>query len=517
MIEDILFNGTDEEKIALFSFDESDDVDLIYKKFSIFARYNYPRYFQNKSSVKHKELVLHYIKAYVGQQNFLIKGFRGCAKTSFMKLFMVFALVCDKRKNPRRYMKILCRDLSNSRQVTTDTYNMLLEIMPLFGDMFEKEGNKKREETMGGFTIKGDRKFTAGTVGQDQRGKIQDAYRPDFLWFDDIEDRTSISSQVITRSVIEKMEEAIDGMSPDGNYVCTANYISEDGSVGYIASKENIVEMIFPIMENEKPTWEDRFSFDKCMEIKKNAYDWSSEYMVDPSRSSDKFFDIEKIQQDLQNAKEPIEIAGGVSYWAKYISNHRYGMGSDHSLGVGLDSNAMALFDFTTGELVATYANNKIAPDLVSHDFARVGREFGNCIYAPEINSKCGGIVITTLKDIGYQNIYKQRNDTRSMVLVSDNLGWDTNSKTKYDMFLAFKTDYKDGLIKIYDKNVLMEMKAYSNQDLQETKIGMVTRHFDLLMACAIAWAMNKYAFANTTTAQILRNEPDYLFQDIGI
>lgn len=176
-------------------------------------------------------------------------------------------------------MKILCRDLSNSRQVTTDVYNMLLEVMPIFGDMFEKEGDKKREETMGGFTIKGDRKFTAGTVGQDQRGKIQDAYRPDFLWFDDIEDRTSVSSQVITQSVIEKVEEALDGMSPDGTYVCTANYISEYGSVAYLAGKENVKQMLFPIMEDNTPTWEDRFPFEKCMEIKKNAYDWFGEYL----------------------------------------------------------------------------------------------------------------------------------------------------------------------------------------------------------------------------------------------
>lgn len=516
-IEQILFTGNNEEKKALFFFDDSDSIDIIYKKFVIFSKFFFTRYFANKASPKHQELVMHYLKTYLGQdKNFIIKGFRGCSKTSYMKLVMAFMLVNDKRVTPRKYMKILCRDLANAKQITTDTYNMLLEVMPVYGDLFEKEGDKKREETMGGFTMKGDRKFTAGSVGQDQRGKIQDAYRPDFLWFDDIEDRTSVSSQAITNSVIEKVEEAIDGMSPDGNYVCTANYISEYGSVGYIASKDNVNEMLFPIMEDDKPTWEDRFSYDKCMEIKRNAFDWFGEYMVDPAKSSDKFFDIDKIDEDIKNARKPIEESAGVRYWSKYIPNHRYGQGSDHSEGLGLDSNTLAGFDFTTGELVYTYANNKISPDLSAHEFARVGREFGNCIYAPETNNRCGGIVITTLKTIGYNNIYKKRNDDKYNTVVSEKLGWDTTRVSKTTMYMDFKRDYKDGLIKIYDLDVLKEMRAYSNQDLVDEKVGLITRHFDLLTAVIIAWQMNQFAYS---IERFNEKQEEHIptFSDIGL
>jgi hypothetical protein len=516
-IERILFEGTDPEKIELFCFNDDDTAEIIYKKFQIFARYFFIRYFQNKQAPKHKELIMHYIKAYLGEYNFMIRGFRGCAKTSLLKLFMVYVLACDKRKKPSKYMKILCRDISNAKQITTDTYNMLVEVMPLFGDFFEKEGDKKREETMGGFTLKGDRKFNAGSVGQDQRGKIQDAFRPDFVWFDDIEDRTSVSSQAITQAVIEKIEEALDGMSPDGKYVCTANYIAEYGSVGYLSGKDNIQVMDFPILEDEKPTWEDRFSFEKCMEIKKNAYDWHSEYMIDPAKSTNKFFDIDKIDEDIKNSKPPIEESAGVKYWAKYVPHHRYGMGSDHSEGVGLDSNTLAVFDFTTGELVASYANNKISPDLSAHEFARVGREYGNCIYAPETNNRCGGIVITTLKNINYPNIYKQRNDTKSMIAVSDKLGWDTNRLTKTTMFMDFRRDYNDGLIKIYDKEILKEMRAYSNDDLTDEKAGLLTRHFDALIAVVIGWAMNKHAYANQSQTPFIQQEEPSIYSDIGL
>jgi hypothetical protein len=123
--------------------------------------------------------------------------------------------------------------------------------------------------------------------------------------------------------VIEKIEEAIDGMSPDGNYVCTANYISEYGSVGYISNKENVVEMLFPIIENDKPTWEDRFSYDKCMEIKRNAFDWWGEYMCDPAKSSDKFFDIDKIDEELSKLDKDITAKTAVfnSHYTKYVDS----------------------------------------------------------------------------------------------------------------------------------------------------------------------------------------------------
>lgn len=237
----------------------------------------------------------------------------------------------------------------------------------------------------------------------------------------------------------------------------------------------------------------------------------------DPARSSDKFFNIDKIDEDLKNCKPPIEESSGVKYWVKYVPHHRYGQGSDHSEGIGLDSNTLSVFDFNTGELVATYANNKISPDLSAHEFARVGREYGNCIYAPETNNRCGGIVITTLKTIGYPNLYKQRNDGKSMTAVSDKLGWDTNARTKTTMLMDFKRDYNDRLIKIYDENVLKEMRAYSNQDLAEEKVGLITRHFDLLMSVCIAWAMNKYAFSTQREAMTPHYEPEMLYPEIGI
>jgi hypothetical protein len=341
--------------------------------------------------------------------------------------------------------------------------------------------------------MKNGRKYSAGTVGQTQRGHIQDAYRPDFLGFDDVEDRDSIRSMGITQGIINKCSEAIDGLSKNGSYMVNGNYISDQGTIEWFKNKHSVHTQLTPILDGEgKPTW-DLYSAEDVERIRRDADDFFGEYMCDPKRSENKFFDVNRIEADMKKCREPIKESAGVKYWIEYLPHHRYGQGSDHSDGIGLDSNTLAGFDYTTGELAYTYANNEIQPDLSAYEFARVGREYGNCLYAPEINNKCGGIVITTLKTIGYSNLYKQIKEDKQDTLHTDKLGWETNSSTKRTMLFEFKKDYNDGLIKIYDINVLKEMKAYTNNDLAETG-GLITRHFDLLISCLIAWAMRKHA-----------------------
>ena len=46
----------------------------------------------------------------------------------------------------------------------------------------------------------------------------------------------------------------------------------------------------------------------------------------------------------------------------------------------------------------------------------------------------------------------------------------------------------------ILDANVLKEMKAYTNTDLEDSNVGLITRHFDLLTAVVIGWQMRKVA-----------------------
>lgn len=512
-INDMILNGTRAERLAVFAFDESTEKKVIRTKFKLFVRGNFPRYVQFKSPKFHDDMIFDMIDSYYGQ-NFLQIAFRGSAKTSLMKLFTTFVLLNDTGKH-RKYIKVLAKDLKNSKQIVTDIYNLIIELAHHYGNVFESDSEKKREETMTSFTLNDGRKLTSGTVGQTQRGHVQDAYRPDWIWFEDCEDKASVGSAVITQGIIDRASEAINGLSVNGSFYMTANYISDQGVVQWFKDKPSVKSRITPLLlddrDNTSVTWE-MFDPAKVEMIRKDSRDefWG-EYQCDPMRSDNRFFNTEKIDQALRNCREPDRQAVGVKYWVTYKPNHRYGMGSDHSEGVGLDSNTLALFDFDTGELGVTYANNQIGPDMAIHEFVKVGQKFGECLFAPEVNNKCGGTAITTLKNLEYPNIYQHVDETKTKGIVSTKYGWETNSKTKYTMFYEFKEAFEDDLVKIYDKNVLMEMKAYSNTDLRDDKAGLITRHFDLLTAVVIAWQMRKHAQKTSTQGDYKKSYQKYI------
>lgn len=493
-IENIAVNGTPAQKRALFSFTIEDEDEIILAQFKLFARTHYRRFFPASDAPFHDRMLRNYIRSYKGLQNGIEIAFRGAAKTSLLKLFIAYALLNDEGAF-RKYLKILAKDGKNSKQMVTDIYNLIIEARPTYGSVFESQDDKKREETMSSFTMQDGRKLASGTVGQTQRGHIQDAYRPDWIIFEDIEDRESISSIAITEGIIEKADEAIRGLSINGTYQVNANYISDAGVIQWFLNKPNIVAHTVPIVDEDGPTW-DVFTLEKIAELKADALDWAGEYLCDPTRTGDKFFDIDRVNADLERAKDPIRLSAGVRYWANYLPHHRYGIALDLSDGVGKDSCALACFDFTAGEIVVTADDNQTAPDLFTYEAIRVGSEFGNCILAPEINNTAGGIAIHAIKERGYPNVYQRELQDKVGNTLSTTLGWRTDAKTKPDMFYRFRKDYNDGLIKIWDERVLKEMKAFTKADLRDAKTSVVTRHFDLLTATCIAWQLKDVAEA---------------------
>ena len=221
----------------------------------------------------------------------------------------------------------------------------------------------------------------------------------------------------------------------------------------------------------------------------------------DPSRAENKFFDVDRIEEDMKRCREPKYVIGGVKYWGRYLPHHFYGLGSDHSEGIGIDANTMCLWDFYTGEIVATQANNHIAPDLHADECMRVGNEFGACVWAPEVNNKCGGTVLTVAQTALYPNLFKQKRPGAPGLPDKNTVGWMTTHASKITMYMDFRRDYNDGKIIIYDLDLLKEMKAYSNSDLVEEETVLVTRHFDLLTGAVIGWQTRK-------TAMLIGGEP---------
>jgi hypothetical protein len=513
----IVYEGTDTQRLTFFSFDKTMDRKMIAFKFQFWAATMYPRYFQSKPAEFHDDFVKHMFEVYFGEIKYTNLGFRGCAKTTFSKLFIAYVLLND-RDEFRKYIKVLTRNFGNAKQIVTDVYNLMVEAIELYGDCFQAEDKKKREETRDSFTMSDGRKLLSGTVGMTQRGHLQDAFRPDLILFDDVEDRESIQSLVTTEATIWRIDEALSGLSANGSYMVNGNYISEEGVIQWFLNKPDMVVDKIPIMDEEgKPTWPARYNKEKIESIKNDSDDFYGEYLCDPTRADASFFDRAKVDADIATAKQPHKESAGVRYWGEYQPHHIFGIGADTSEGIGRDANTLALWDFGTmpndvGILTATYFNNNIPPDLFGHELMRVGAEFGNCIIAPESNNT-GHATIAAMR--GYPNIFTQRTQGNRTIRTTEKFGWNTNKKTKPLMFFDFRKDYNDGLIKIYDINVLKEMRSFTTMDLSDTKLSLVTRHFDLLMAVVIGWQMRKYAQMTEDNEEWEEEEP--LFNDIGL
>jgi len=505
-IKKILFEGTDAQRKLLFSFGNLTSKEDIFKKFELFTRYFYPKFFKSKDAPFHKEAVKRLISVYKGEQydDFLWIGFRGCSKSTFIKLFVVFVLANDTARNCK-YFKILSSDLQNSKQFVTDIYNMLVgeKIKVLYPELFEKT-ELKRQETMDIIDFATGVKVVAGTVGQNQRGAVQgfeEASRPDFILFDDIETRSSLRSAVKTRMIWDNMQEAIDGRALGGRTVYLANYISERGNVHRLVEKVKN-KLIVPILENGKPTW-DRFTLEQIENIKQKAEDWEGEYLCQPSASKDVLVSREEI--DKQVTIQPIKETAGFKIFKEYSPSHRIAGGADIALGVGLDSSTSVFIDFDVipAQVVATYHSNTIKPDGFGDELARQGRIYGECLLAPEKNN-AGVATIGRLKQIyPLQRIHATRKKLETIQAPSlTELGWDTNSFTKSKMFNDFAEAVENGWLALNDEDLIREARSYTRNDLmdREVDVRMVTRHFDLLTAACIAWQMKDFAVRSSQT-----------------
>lgn len=277
--EKIWNTGTPEEKLAFFAFEKDEPRMMIAFKFTYWIYRLYPRYFQSAPAPFHQQMVLNQLQAYYGEGNYTNLGFRGCAKSTYAKLFIAYALLNDM-EHTRRYIKVLARNLGNSKQMVTDIFNLIVEVKPLYGNLFPKQKETKGEETMLVFTTVDGVKLMAGTVGMTQRGHIQDAYRPDFLIFDDVEDRESINSLATTEATIWRIDEAIQGLAANGAYMVLGNYISEEGVIQWFLNKPNMtVDKITILDPDGNPTWPERYPLEKIEKIKNDSDDFYGEYL----------------------------------------------------------------------------------------------------------------------------------------------------------------------------------------------------------------------------------------------
>ncbi len=239
---------------------------------------------------------------------------------------------------------------------------------------------------------------------------------------------------------------------------------------------------------------------------------YKTKWLGEPTVGEDAFFDRDAL--DRQVAMEPIRTSVQAKIFKEYNPSHRIAGGQDVAGGVGLDSSASVFIDFDTfpAQVILTYHSNKIRPADFGHEIARQGNLYGACLVAPENNKFDEAIgILKLVYPIG--RIYTTKNSENKIFNTSlSTFGWNTNGLTKSKMLNDLGSAIEDGLISLNDKDLINEAKAYSRNHLLDRDIDVrkVTKHFDLLMACAIAWQMKDYAVRASARKEL--NTIDKLF-----
>ncbi len=458
--------------------------------------------------------------------------FREGAKTSIAKMFVLWC-ICYKKK---QYINYDCYDKTNAGQALFDVVTELQtnkRLISDFGQLFFRKKHKDaleeaKKKTINEFITENGIKVEAFSTQKSTRGRLFGDIRPDLFVFDDIENNKTKDSYPITQKIKDHFDEAKSGLGVTGSILVLGNLITEDGSIAYIlkSCKNNpkaIARDIAVIDKTTKEiTWPGKYVFTNKQAIRindkitdRNKYKvslqakklslnaggkkvYETEMLNDPEKSGDLAFDRKIIIGKIENTCEPDKTISNVKFWGKYNPRHRYGMGGDTSEGIGLDAQSLVLIDFDLRpcRVIATFEDNEMDPATLGHVMAKVGNMFGQCIVAPEMNNT-GHATLAELRgsDISYENIYIRRVVDKLKKDYTDEYGWRSTKGNRWTIISALVDAVESGELEILDEALLLEMKHFKKRDVGILKAedGM-TRHFDKLIACAIAWEMRKYA-----------------------
>ena len=164
---------------------------------------------------------------------------------------------------------------------------------------------------------------------------------------------------------------------------------------------------------------------------------------------------------------------------------------------MGLDSSTSVFIDFTVSpaQVVATYACNTIEPDTFGYEIRSQTDRYGDNLCAPERNNH-GHATIAIAKQLDVNLYVSSGSESRTEAQHRKEYGWHTNSATRPKMLHELRTAVADGLLDLNDPDLIAEARSFTRNDLIDTEADprLTTRHFDLLIACTIAWQLRNEA-----------------------
>lgn len=538
------------EKIDLLTSASRDErAYMCAKSFTLFKYYYFTKYFTYKAAPYHEDFdqdVEDLVYGVIKDVAWL--AYRESTKTSHAKMALAWLIarkqIIDMLRKQgenvdhwgeRLYINVDSYDKSNAESLLFDVVTELQtnpELIADYGHLYNAPRTKEEAtvKRVSNFVTNNGIRVEAHTALTPMRGRLFQNHRPDFVLRDDLENAITAESPAVTEKIVRLLDEAKGGMAGHGASLTVGNFIIENGVMGYIrrsvdgaggrvrfipiVDRAGVISWPAKYVKTDAEALEANLAISDptrrkiSLEAKKRELNaggrrvYEVEMLLDPVAAGSPFFDRAIIERLIAQCADPLENKAEFLIWKPYDPSHAYGIGADTGKGNGGDHSTSVLIDFNTipARQVGSYANNLIPADQFAHELKRQGDMFGTCLIGPEKNSESGGSCLTTLKMIYPVDwIYRQVPTDRltDKPLGSGELGWETNTATKYTILNDLRTAIEDGHLVINDLRILLECKSFTHtdaDDLGRTRQGHFTNHFDLLMACAIAWAMRKYA-----------------------
>jgi hypothetical protein len=209
----------------------------------------------------------------------------------------------------------------------------------------------------------------------------------------------------------------------------------------------------------------------------------------------------------------PLHISdGGIKIYKQPMENHSYMIICDTSRGKGLDYSAFAVIDVTNipYNLVATYKDNTISPQIYPGIIKKVGQYYNNAFALIEINDNGQQVVDTLFEDYDYENILSTVSAKGKKDKISLTWGYGTKSQrgirtTKSVKRLGcsnLKHLIENEKLIIQDFDVIAELSTFVSRGSSfEAEEGS---HDDLVMCLVLfAWTTNQTFFADLTNTNI--------------
>ncbi|MCG3770570.1 MAG: hypothetical protein JW384_01720 [Nitrosomonadaceae bacterium] len=219
------------------------------------------------------------------------------------------------------------------------------------------------------------------------------------------------------------------------------------------------------------------------------------------------FFPRETTRDILAKVAQPnaIEMNGDLRIYKRPRATSRYAIGVDVAEGLMHgDYSTAVVIDAGSGEHVASFRSHT-SPDLFAIPIAEIGTMYNNALVAVESNNH-GLATINVLKSqLYYPNLFHQPTPDRPAPLsmrtatpvTTGKIGWTTNSRTKPEMLLAFRTALSDGGFSTHCQWLASELPYFTEKKVSTTRVDYNAEsghHDDMIIAAAIAWAVQPYA-----------------------